>query len=158
MQLDRHTWGLCLILLATAAGCGPSAVQQAQRKLVGKWDGDMTQMAEDAMKQKGGENPLAGAFGKMMLDMAKPKIEFEFTADGKMSFSASMMGNTQSDRGTWCVVKVEGNVVTLTGKMDKATKETENSVTFVDDDALEMSPPAGTPNATKMKFRRVKQP
>jgi hypothetical protein len=157
MQLVRNTRGLCLVLLATVVGCGPSAVQQAQRKLVGKWDGDLSQIAEDALKQKGGDNPLAGAFGKMMLDMAKPKLEFEFTADGKMSYSASMMGNTQSDRGTWRVTKVEGNFVTLAGKMDKDAKETENTVTIVDDDTLEMSPPAGTQNGTKIKFRRVKQ-
>lgn len=57
----------------------------------------------------------------MQAMLANATMEFTFTADGTLALDGTVMGQTQSESGTWAFVSAEGNTVNLS--MTMATAE-----------------------------------
>jgi hypothetical protein len=136
-----------LVLAACGlAGCNPAA------KLVGKWDADFSSALADVEKSG---NPMAALAAGMMSSF---KMQTEFKADGTCSMNGSVFGQSVSAAGKWRYVKTDGDALVLMIKMDKEASERELRVKFVDNDTLEMVPPAEAagPSQQQLKFKRVK--
>lgn len=99
---------LVLLTLLALVFAGPVACKKAEVKakdrLVGAWlidaDATLAELPEE-------EQAMAGMFIKMM------QIGMEFTKDGALTMRVSMMGQKDEQTGTFEVVKVEGDTVTL---------------------------------------------
>ena len=154
-------------LLASSVGCGdPKA--SAAKKLTGKWELSMDQLkdalSDEMAKRNAGKSgeAMGAAFGAAMMEgmLSQMKMSFDFQQGGKVVFAASMMGRDKSEEGTWEVVSSSGNDVTL--KISMAGKEGEPAtVTFVDNDTIEIVPPKGQaaaapPAMAKLIMKRAK--
>ena len=158
MNANRAAMRLLASVLLLAGGCGESATQRAQRQLVGKWKGDLAEAFQDSFKGSTGDNSLAGALAKTLLEAAKPTLDVEFKADGTMQSSGSFLSESVNHSGTWRVTKVEGNVITISGKQDKETNETESQITLVDKNTIRFIPPADSKAGNVVTLRRATTP
>ncbi len=137
------------LALATAIGCGgPEAA--ARNRLIGKWELATEQMRE-AMKAEMTKNTPGGADEGMgaammsgMLDtmVESIKMQMDFRKDGKVLIEASAMGQDRTDEGTWEIVSVDGNTVTLKITTSKGEGK-PGTLTFIDDDTFQITPPEG---------------
>lgn len=135
------------------AGCGGSI----EKKLIGKWEMDMEEVKE-AAQAEAGDNPMA-AMAMAMLDNAKVTIEFK--EDNVATFGTSMGGFDRTVDGKWEVVKSSGNTATIkietTNPQTDETSVEEGTLTFVDNDTIEMEPPeSANMQVEKVTFNRVK--
>lgn len=155
MNLVRTSSAALAVLLSLGlVGCGGNA----EKRLIGKWELDVDSV-KDAAKSEAGDNPGAAIAMGMMDSM---KVTLEFKEDNKMTASFSFGGMSKSQNGTWEVVSSSGNDVTIKTEVKNSqtgkTDVDEGSLTFIDDDTIETSPPAGSKmNVGKMTFRRVKE-
>lgn len=138
-----HRFAIALIGIVLAAcvlGCStdPSA------KLIGRWEAELAPPTVDT-ESFGGK--LQGAFLSLM------KMTLEFRSDGKLSFAASVMGKESNVLADWKYLRSEGNVLVLAVGRDG--KSTETRVTVVDNDHIELIPPAGGPATEPLSFKRV---
>lgn len=159
-----------LILLATVSlfivssvGCGGS---DPSKKVIGKWELSVEHlreaMTEEMNKKSAGKEGAGAAFGAAMMEgmLAQMKMSFDFQPEGKVMFAVSMMGQDKSEEGTWEFVSSSGDSVTLKiGMKDKEAEPT--TITFLDDDTIEIVPPAGQggaqpPAMAKIVMNRVK--
>jgi hypothetical protein len=143
----------CVLLsLIGSAGCGPSAASRLQ----GKWEMDASKTIDDATNEnKAGAEFFAG----LAKELAKNfKVEVEFKSGGAMStsYSTPLASAQVTKTGTWKVIKASGNDVTLSGKLEGEAAENETKIRFIDNDTIEMIPPAGK-QKDPATFRRVKQ-
>jgi hypothetical protein len=67
-------------------------------------------------------------------------LEIEFAADGKWTVSASMLGQSKTETGTWRFVKADGQTLILAAKLGQ-NPEREVRVEFTDHEHLSMVPP-----------------
>lgn len=139
---------LALLTGLALTGCNPAA------KLVGKWEIDADKVKADLAANN---NPMAAALGGMM---AMVKVEPEFEADGTWTLTMGGPLGSQSRSGTWKYVKSDGEVLVLNVAMENEA-ERELRVKFIDNDHVQMEPPAGsgvpTSQGQAFSFRRVKQ-
>ncbi len=117
----------------------------ANDSIHGTWDADM-QATLAGMPEE--ERALAA----MLLGSAQ--MNLTFGADGTMNMSMTMMGEEQSQAGTFSVSGTEGNVVTLTTTTEEEGEtETENmTATFTDANTMELRS-ADDPQAFVFKRR-----
>lgn len=113
--------------------------------LHGTWDADM-QATLAGMPEE--ERALAA----MLLGSAQ--MNLTFGADGTMNMSMTMMGEEQSQAGTFSVTSTEGNVVNLTTTTEEeGEQKTETmTATFTDANTLELRS-ADDPQAFVFKRR-----
>lgn len=135
------------LLLVSAIGCGASKAD-AEKKLIGKWELDTEAFKaamKEEMKNQAGDGPgaeMGAQFGAAMMEgmLSSMKMTFEFQKGGKLAFTVSALGQTQTETGTWKVVSTSGKKVVLEIGMGDKDAET-GAVTFVDDDTIEIEPP-----------------
>lgn len=107
---------------AEAAAAGGDFAASAEA-LHGTWNADFQALlASQEMSEE--ERALATA----MLGSASMAITF--SADGTMSMAGSMMGQEQSETGTFTVVSTEGNKLTLSGTTAGGEGEEPETQTF----------------------------
>lgn len=134
---------ILLLAAATIAGCSPA------QNLVGVWKVDTTKLQEAA---KG--NPLM-AIAAGSLAMIDSQIEFK--GDGNFIASASVLGQSKTETGSWRFVKVDGDTLVLMVKGKGAPSESELRVRMVDSQHMEMVPPTAAGGSDKaLPFVRVK--
>jgi hypothetical protein len=136
---------IAVVYLATSTGCGDQTTTARQR-LVGKWEISADAFreaikAEMAKKSKGEQEDAAMA---NMVDamLEQMKVNFEFTQDGKVNIAMSAMGQDRSETGTYEIVGVDGDNVTLKIITEKDNDE-PGKLKFIDDDTIELTPPEG---------------
>ena len=138
--------GFVVVSTVVITGCGG----KNSDKLVGKWTLDseatLKQMEESAKTDK---EKAALAMAKGFIGMMK--MEFEFTADGKMNATISAMGTEKKEEGTY-KVKTEDPLV-ISGTMDGDTKDV--SIKFINSDTIEFSMPDDDGPGT-MVLKRIK--
>ena len=145
---SRNLAWIATALLAAVVlpGCSPA------QKLVGKWQMDTSKAVTQATEG----NPLAAAMAATM--MSAMKFELDFQGDGNFAVSYNAFGQTGSESGSWRYLKSDGDVLVLMMKAKSDSAEREVRVRLVDDDHIEMVPPAGAAGETgkAMPFFRVK--
>ncbi len=90
--------------------------------------------------------------------MSSVKLQTEFKSDGTCNVTGSFFGQSQTTSGTWRYAKTDGEALVLMVKAAGTETEKELRVNFIDNDNLEMVPPAGAPAEAgqKLPFKRVK--
>lgn len=134
MRLSRVVcagW-LAVGLLAAGAASGPAAAQEKKdkantEKIVGNWELVKT------------EEPIP----------AGVKIVVNFTKDGKMKVTATFMGETRNQEGTY---KVEGDKLLTAQKQGAAEKKETDTIKALDDKQLITVNAKGQ----KTEFKRIK--
>lgn len=138
---------LAVFVCLAFTGCNPAG------KLVGKWEIDADKFKADIAASN---NPMAAALSGMI---AMVKVEPEFKADGTWTLNMGGPLGSQSRSGTWKYVKSDGEVLVLNVAMENEA-ERELRVKFIDNDHVQMEPPAGSgvpAQGQAFSFRRVKQ-
>lgn len=130
---------LVLLSLLALVFAGPVACKKkanAEARLHGAWiidaDATINQLPED-------QQAMAGAFIRMM------KIGMVFNEEGKLEMSVSMMGEQETQTGTYKVISVEGDVFTveMTRDAEEGAEQEESSsmyVTFLSDSQIRFAP------------------
>lgn len=134
MRLSRVVCAGCLAagLLAAGAACGPAAAQEKKdgtnkEKIVGTWELVKT------------EEPIPDGV----------KVVVNFGKDGKMKVTATFMGKTQEQEGTY---KVEGDKLQTTQKQGNMEKKETDTIKALDDKQMVTVNEKGQ----KTEFKRVK--
>ena len=142
LRPSRFRYAAFMALLACTAilsGCGNPAA-----RLIGTWDAELAApVATDST-----ESRLKNAIVGLM------KMRIEFRADGTLQFQASALGYATDIGGTWKYLKSEGNTLVLETKSAQAAASSITRVTFIDDNHIELIPPAGNA-AEPMRLGRV---
>ena len=130
---------LVLLSLLALVFAGPVACKKKanpEARLHGAWiidaDATINQLPED-------QQAMAGAFIRMM------KIGMVFNEEGKLEMSVSMMGEQETQTGTYKVISVEGDVFTveMTRDAEEGAEQEESSsmyVTFLSDSQIRFAP------------------
>lgn len=132
---------LVLLSLLALVLAGPVACKKKEKvddRLNGAWiidaDATIAQLPED-------QQAMAGAFIRMM------KIGMVFGADGALEMSVSMMGEQETQAGTFKVLGIEGDVFTLEmtraaeeGAEAEAEESSKMHVTFITPDQIRFAP------------------
>ncbi|MCO6457623.1 MAG: hypothetical protein J5I93_20160 [Pirellulaceae bacterium] len=148
---------VCGLLLLLLSGCGPSA----HDRLVGHWDGQFDINQQEVERQSGdSKSPLANPLAQMMLGGMKAatlKLHFDKTGQMEMTFKIGPLD--QSTRGTWEVVRSEGDQVTIQSQ-DERGNQKQFELTFTGPDEFVMRPPEGGDAVSlgTIRFRRAAQP
>lgn len=116
---------------ATTAASAPSGIDATVELMVGSWRADFVAML-DRQKMSEEERSMANA----MLGSAEMVVLFE--SDGTASMQGEIMGQEQSESGTWTLVEASGDTLFLQIAMEGDDPETF-TITFHSTDALEMS-------------------
>lgn len=129
---------LVAITLATAPAAAQTAPPEASAELlVGMWDADFDALlaAEDMSEE---DRALATA----MLRSARMQVAFD--ADGTMRMRGEMMGQEQSESGTWESIRASGAELVISGTTDDG--ETQSfTVVFETNDTMTVSDESGEP-------------
>jgi hypothetical protein len=105
-----------------AAEGAPSAV--TAENLHGQWNADFQRMLEGEEMTEEERQMAQALFGSA-------EISFTFGTDGSLTMNANMMGNQETETGTWEVQGVEGNVITITATKNAAEGEEPETETMV---------------------------
>lgn len=138
-----------LVLLVALVASSASALAQTapEELLIGSWSADFRAMlAAEPLDDE--ERALAEA----MLGNASMVLRFD--ADGSVNMNGSMMGQTQTETGTWSAVGATGHVLTIvvTTQAPGGTPESERMVvTFNGPERLWMADDSGE----SIPFNRV---
>lgn len=107
--------------------------------LHGTWNADFQAMlASQEMTEE--ERAMATAF------LAGAQMDLTFNADGSLTMAGVMMGQEQTESGTWSEVGAEGSVLTIstTTAAEGAEAETETmTVTFASATSITIADPEG---------------
>lgn len=147
MMTQNPGWLASLALAAVLfGGCSPA------QKLVGKWTVDTEKAATSVT---GDHNPLAAMAAGLMQAM---QVEAEFKGDGGFSVTYNVLGQTGGESGSWRYLKSDGDALVLMMKANSNATEREVRVRFIDNDHIEMIPPAGAAadSGKTLPFKRVK--
>jgi len=125
---------LCGLSLLFLAGCGESATQVAERRLVGRWKLDSSSLTNG--------NPLLAMVASTL------KAEFDFRTDRTGTFEGSFQAN---ETFTWKVTRVDGTAVYL-GRTDKPQ---ETKLVFTDDNTVTVPSTDPEKMPANLTFRRV---
>jgi len=108
---------------AAAGGEAPSAV--TAENLHGQWNADFQRMLEGEEMTDEERQMAQALFGSA-------EISFTFGADGSLTMNANMMGQQETESGSWEVQSTEGNVLTISATKDPAEgEEAETEVMVV---------------------------
>lgn len=147
----------CGLLLLLLSGCGPSA----RDRLVGHWDGQFDLNQQEVQRQAGDSNsPLANPLAQLVIGgMKAATLKLQFDKTGQMAMTFKIGPLDQSTRGTWEVVRSEGDQVTIQSQ-DERGNQKQFDLTFTGPDEFVMRPPEGgdTANLGTIRFRRAAQP
>ena len=163
----RHShlvlFSLLSLTLASTVGCGGSETS-ARDRLIGKWELSTEQLRktikEDIAKNSKAAN-MDAAMSDEMLDkmVSAMAMSMDFQKDGKVVVEASGMGQDRTDEGTWEIVSVDGNTVTMKVTTSEGGGE-PGTLTFIDNDTFELSPPkeqdAGGDKSRTITMKRIK--
>ena len=107
---------------AAAGGDAPSAV--TAENLHGQWNADFQRMLEGEEMTEEERQMAQALFGSA-------EISFTFGTDGSLTMNANMMGQQETETGSWEVVSTEGNVITISATKDPAEGEEAETETMV---------------------------
>jgi hypothetical protein len=92
------------LLAAGLVGCGQASLPSPVQRLPGKWQGQMI-VYEDAVAGKLTPEQIA--------DLSQKKLGLDFAADGTMTTSGEVQGQSFSKPGRWEVVSETGELLTI---------------------------------------------
>ncbi len=107
--------------------------------LVGSWDADFQAMLA-AQEMTDEERAMAQAF------FGSAQMTLTFAADGSLTSAANMMGQEQTEAGTYSVATNEGNTLSVSTTVTKEGSEPEVetvTVTFASADSITISDEGG---------------
>lgn len=131
---------LSLPALAQDTPAPPAAVQAfapTEATLVGTWNADFARMLAD-------DPTLADEERAMMQSiMGQMSMSMTFGADGALRLEANMMGETESEVGTYQVTRVDGRVLIVSATSAGSDAPELMYITFPDDgESMRLSPDA----------------
>ena len=130
---------LLLLLSLSWIGCG-----SASAKLLGRWEIE-TQPSADKNIASTFANNLAASFS----------MSLNFSADGNLTFQFSFLGKETTKTGTWKHIGSQDKVMVIAVTPEGQKAPTEVSVTFIDNDHIELIPPQGSPQQGTLRFKRA---
>lgn len=149
MNRTRTTLTFAVLLLAAWVAVA-AAGKYDEKTITGTWEFDLVKMMKAA--SEAGEVPPGVDIEAMAKNMS---IRITFDKDGSYMFVSKTMGNEKTEKGTWKVVKSEGDAVTMKSVSDDGEEQTVTMI-FADADHFDATLKAGDETST-ISAIRVKQ-
>jgi hypothetical protein len=146
MNRMRATLTFAVLLLAACVAVA-DAGKYNEKTVTGTWEFDIVKMMKAAAEA--GEVPPGVDIEAMAKNVS---IRIKFDKDGSYMFVSNTMGNEKTEKGTWEVVKSEGDAVTVKSVSDDGEEQIV-TIVFADADHFDATIKEGDDTSTISAIR-----